>query len=500
MKVLLTQRKLMDFHGTELVTMELAIALKKRGHEVAVFCPRPGDITNALASNDVRTYDQITDVPWQPDVIHAHHRLPALVALSHFVETPCVYVCHGLRPWPEKPPRHPQVKTYATTSQKLATTMAVTLRLSQGAVHVVPNFVDPVRFSRVRSPKDGAPKRAVLFGQLSFPEPEVEKLRNACRDHGIQLEMIRHNSGPIRFTPELFLPDYDICFAIGRSAVEAMACGCATIPIVPQLGGELITSENFDDWAHINFSPRHFTSAAQLDGEWLSDQLGRYDPADIARVAQRVRANNSIDHAVERFEEIYRQAMAEPACDRREVDAGLTRELNRLAVDADELWEEGLRAKAADVSVSAAVLERHSEGLSELLREHRALLNAVGSKQRMLDASNLALPTRKAIERSGLFCADWYLENNPDVVGASMDPLLHYLKFGAFEGRNPSPYFDNEAFLQAHPHLRTLRISPLEFLVQGAMEEGSGFLKNWMWRLSHGTSRRLKLLSRRKAG
>jgi hypothetical protein len=38
----------------------------------------------------------------------------------------------------------------------------------------------------------------------------------------------------------------------------------------------------------------------------------------------------------------------------------------------------------------------------------------------------------------GLFDSDFYLTNNPDLVTAGVDPLLHFLEFGWREGRRPS--------------------------------------------------------------
>lgn len=46
------------------------------------------------------------------------------------------------------------------------------------------------------------------------------------------------------------------------------------------------------------------------------------------------------------------------------------------------------------------------------------------------------------IGRSGLFDAKWYLAKNPDVAAAGIDPLLHYLRHGETELRNPSEDFD----------------------------------------------------------
>ncbi len=43
------------------------------------------------------------------------------------------------------------------------------------------------------------------------------------------------------------------------------------------------------------------------------------------------------------------------------------------------------------------------------------------------------------------FDADFYLAANPDVAREGVDPLDHYVKFGAREGRSPAPWFDASA-------------------------------------------------------
>lgn len=75
------------------------------------------------------------------------------------------------------------------------------------------------------------------------------------------------------------------------------------------------------------------------------------------------------------------------------------------------------------------------------------------------------------IQSSGKFNADWYLENYPDVAlhpNFSRQPVVHYLKFGAFEGRDPGPDFSSDDYLDAHPQLRAAGINPLvHFLTEG---------------------------------
>ena len=43
---------------------------------------------------------------------------------------------------------------------------------------------------------------------------------------------------------------------------------------------------------------------------------------------------------------------------------------------------------------------------------------------------------------SGLFDATWYRERYPDVGRSNVDPLVHYLKRGGIETRDPHPLFD----------------------------------------------------------
>jgi GT2 family glycosyltransferase len=62
------------------------------------------------------------------------------------------------------------------------------------------------------------------------------------------------------------------------------------------------------------------------------------------------------------------------------------------------------------------------------------------------------------ISSSELFNAHWYLEHNPDVAYDGIDPAQHYLLFGGFEGRDPSPYFSNKDYLLANPDCK---INPL---------------------------------------
>lgn len=65
------------------------------------------------------------------------------------------------------------------------------------------------------------------------------------------------------------------------------------------------------------------------------------------------------------------------------------------------------------------------------------------------------------IKRSGLFDPANYLINNPDVRKADIDPLMHFIKYGWKEGRNPSKNFDVHVYLKSNPEVLELDTNPL---------------------------------------
>ena len=52
-----------------------------------------------------------------------------------------------------------------------------------------------------------------------------------------------------------------------------------------------------------------------------------------------------------------------------------------------------------------------------------------------------------------LFDAAYYLQQNPDVAAAGIDPYWHYMNLGWHEGRNPDAYFDTNYYLSSNPDL-----------------------------------------------
>jgi DNA gyrase/topoisomerase IV subunit A len=77
----------------------------------------------------------------------------------------------------------------------------------------------------------------------------------------------------------------------------------------------------------------------------------------------------------------------------------------------------------------------------------------------------------KLISRSGLFDPAWYLDKYPDVKTTNIDPLFHYLRYGANEGRRPSPLFDTTVYLQRNPDIKAAGLNPLVHYLRYGLKE-----------------------------
>lgn len=77
---------------------------------------------------------------------------------------------------------------------------------------------------------------------------------------------------------------------------------------------------------------------------------------------------------------------------------------------------------------------------------------------------------KQAVESSDLFDRNWYLEKHRDVRRAAVDPLDHYLRFGAGEGRSPGPHFDTMAYMKEHPGLVETGENPLVHFLAAAQK------------------------------
>ena len=77
-----------------------------------------------------------------------------------------------------------------------------------------------------------------------------------------------------------------------------------------------------------------------------------------------------------------------------------------------------------------------------------------------------------SIGNSGLFDKQWYLNRYPDVKEAGLDPVSHFILYGAKEGKQPNPLFATKWYLTKHPEIAATGINPLIHYTRFATVEG----------------------------
>ena len=91
-------------------------------------------------------------------------------------------------------------------------------------------------------------------------------------------------------------------------------------------------------------------------------------------------------------------------------------------------------------------------------------------------------PDLQAILLSGLFDEGFYRAVHPDLE-AGVEPILHYLDQGGFQGRDPNPFFDSDWYLEKNPDVAAAGVNPLlHYIRHGAAERRSchpGFDPSW---------------------
>ena len=70
------------------------------------------------------------------------------------------------------------------------------------------------------------------------------------------------------------------------------------------------------------------------------------------------------------------------------------------------------------------------------------------------------------------FDPGYYLDQNPDVKAAGVDPYTHYTTYGWKEGRDPNAEFSTKDYLDANPDVAKAGINPLTHFETFGWKEG----------------------------
>jgi hypothetical protein len=314
MNILFTNHRLFKKGGTEAIIRDLAVNLERRGHTVLLFSSAPAPFGNSLADDGVPITTRLDSLPFVPDIIHAHHHIDSMTAIMALPGVPAVYSCHGATR-SDAQPKHPRILRYVAMTHSLRLRMVIESNIPEEEIEVVHNAVDLTRFSTTRHPPD-QPRRALVYSGVLVPtNPLGAAIQEAARDTGLRVEFSGSLGGGRTISnPQELLLGYDIVFASGKSAIDAMACGCAVIVLSGAAGGwaaancgEMVDPANFERLRQVNFSVPSNASPPSVTG--ISEQIGRYTAANTEAVSRRIREVADFDIYVEQFIAIYQRVI-----------------------------------------------------------------------------------------------------------------------------------------------------------------------------------------------
>lgn len=308
LRVLITNNTLAGRGGSELYVRDTATELLKRGHAPIAYSTDLGEVARDLQAAAIPVVDNLNDLDEAPDLIHGQQHMELMTALLHFPEVPAIQFCHNAISWYEKPVLFPRILRYVAVDHTCRDTL-LRHHVPEERVRVLLNFVALDRFRPRRNPLPPVPERALLFSNYASEHTHLPAVRDACARSSLSLDVMGSRANAVAVEPEKILGDYDIVFAKGRCALEAMAVGAAVVVCDRKGVGPLVTMDNIDRLRPLNFGRATFNQP--LDPGVIAREISRYDHADAFQVSQKIRSSAGhepiIDELVNLYEEVLRE-------------------------------------------------------------------------------------------------------------------------------------------------------------------------------------------------
>lgn len=357
--VLFTNNTLAERAGSELYVRDLAVALMRRGHRPMAYSPRLGAVADELRVAGVIVVDDPADVPLTPHVIHGQHNLTAMTAMLAHPGVPAIYLCHGTTSWVELVPGYPAIRQYVAVGEGTRDRVVELTGVPPEDVLIVPNFVEMSRFPR-RGRLPVRPRSVLVLSNTAMLGNYAGVVKEAGRVRGLDVRIAGARSGdPLTEVGEA-MRQADLVVAKGRTALEAMASGCAVIVADTWGLSGMVTAADLDHLRRRNLGIGSQTRP--VTAQTFLAELDRYDRDDAAVVTDRIRAEADLEHVVDRWEEIYGDVVRQ----------------------------------GTPTDVDGAAVSAYLRGLSGVIDKHEALRNhAREQSERLAQAANPRLIARQ---------------------------------------------------------------------------------------------------------
>lgn len=271
MKILMTNHALGERAGSESYLETVAAELRRLGHEVVLFSPRCGDMAERLRGQQFEVVDSVAAVPLDVDVIHGQHLDTVGLVRTRLARTPLVFVTHSWAISLEDPLAELGAGAFVALND-LTRRRLVAHEATRG--REVVRLTQPITVSFAdgeRTPIADRPRRAVAVSRRMIHVPP--RLAAACAEAGIEFDWL---GGADRQSADAReeMRTADIVFAVGRTALEAMAAGRAVYVIDDTSQGGWVRTDSYRGLEADGFTGFHHARP----GEELGAALAAYAP------------------------------------------------------------------------------------------------------------------------------------------------------------------------------------------------------------------------------
>jgi len=283
-RILLTNNHLVQPGGSETWTLTVATELVRRGYDCSVYAIEIGPFADAFPCPVTREVEGHFDL----GLVNHNSCIPAARAACRTV----IMTCHGTYPPLEQPVLG--ADRYVAVSEEVQ----AHLERQDFSATIIRNPIDCALFA------PAAPVAAQVRRVLSLCQGvrANELLASLCEREGWTLRTI--DDGNRALGIEKLINEADLVVGLGRSAMEAMACGRPVLVFdsrsyTPYAMDGMVTPDNIDDLVECNLSGRRYRLEATLDS--VAEQIGLYRPA-LGEFGRRyARANLDVRRQVDAY-------------------------------------------------------------------------------------------------------------------------------------------------------------------------------------------------------
>jgi hypothetical protein len=346
LRVLITNNTLTSRAGSELYVRDTAAELLKRGHAPIACSTVLGETASEPQALKIPVVDDLNKLAVAPDLIHGQQHMELMTAVLHFPRVPAIQFLHNSSSWYEKPVHFPRILRYVAVDHACRD-LLLDHGIPKERTRVLLNFVDLARFKHRRQPLSATPQRALLFSNYASEETHLPAVREACARANIQLNVVGSRTNNATAQPEKSLAEYDLVFAKGRSALEAMAVGAAVLLCDYEGSGPMVSMANFSELRPLNFGRR--TLSGPLDAAVIAEEIKRYDRNEALRVSQMVRASAGhepiIDELIGLYEDVVHEFQLNGHAGKLAEDRAAAAYLRQLKIDFTANADAALRLR-----------------------------------------------------------------------------------------------------------------------------------------------------------